>query len=249
MLLFVDNILLQEYILIEKRTGQKGIGMMQIYHGSQRIIRKPLYGGGKPYNDYGQGFYCTAMPEMAKEWAVEKDRSGFANVYDLDLNALKILNLNDNPYCILHWLAVLLENRQFDARSPIAAEAKEYILAHFRVNYQKADVMIGYRADDSYFSFAQDFLNNTISYRQLNRAMHLGNMGEQIVLKSKKAFTHITYQGFELAESSIWYPKKKERDDTARSNYYDVRNNKRQKGDLFISQIIDERMKENDLCL
>ena len=27
---------------------------------------------------------------------------------------------------------------------------------------KNADIIIGYRADDSYFSFAQDFVNNTI---------------------------------------------------------------------------------------
>ena len=32
-----------------------------IYHGSDHIIEKPQYGYGKPYNDYGVGFYCTEM--------------------------------------------------------------------------------------------------------------------------------------------------------------------------------------------
>ena len=222
---------------------------MQIYHGSQNIIKQPKFGAGKSYNDYGKGFYCTKSKEMAKEWAVEKDRNGFANAYELETDGLKILNLNNDTYCILHWLAVLLENRLFDIRSQIAVEAKDYLLTNFHVDYQKADVIIGYRADDSYFSFAQDFLNNTISYRQLSQAMHLGNLGEQVVLKSRKAFSRISYQGFELAESGIWYPKKKARDDTARRDYFDSRNYQRQKGDLFISQIIDEGMSGNDLCL
>ena len=38
-----------------------------IYHGSNHIIQKPVYGGGKRYNDYGQGFYCTDSLDMAKE--------------------------------------------------------------------------------------------------------------------------------------------------------------------------------------
>ena len=32
---------------------------MILYHGSPEIVRKPEYGKGKPYNDYGRGFYCT----------------------------------------------------------------------------------------------------------------------------------------------------------------------------------------------
>lgn len=220
---------------------------MRIYHGSQKIIEKPIYGAGKPYNDYGQGFYCTESLEIAKEWAVEQDRDGFSNAYELDVEGLKILNLNDEQFCILHWLSILLENRYFDIRFSIAAEAKEYILDKFRVNYKTADIIRGYRADDSYFSFAQDFLNNAISYRQLSQAMHLGDLGEQIVLKSKKAFSRIKFTGFELAESEVWYPRKKERDDAARMEYFEGRNSKRQKDDVFISQIIDEEMRTDDL--
>ena len=47
----------------------------ELYHGSSKIIEKPLFGYGKPYNDYGLGFYCTEHVELAKEWAC-KDASG-----------------------------------------------------------------------------------------------------------------------------------------------------------------------------
>ncbi|MBR3244882.1 MAG: DUF3990 domain-containing protein [Parasporobacterium sp.] len=220
---------------------------MKVYHGSERIIQVPIFGMGKAYNDYGLGFYCTESEEMAREWAVEKERDGYANIYELNSSELCTLNLNSDEFCILHWLAVLLENRYFDTTSLIAAEAKEYLLDQYHVNYKEYDVIRGYRADDSYFSFAQDFLNNTISIRQLNHAMQLGNLGEQVVLKSKKAFENIKYQGFLLAERKIWYPKKKERDEKAREDYFDSRKNKRKKEDLFISQIIDGRITGDDL--
>ena len=41
-----------------------------LYHGSKDIIEHPRYGAGKPYNDYGRGFYCTESLDLAKEWAV-----------------------------------------------------------------------------------------------------------------------------------------------------------------------------------
>ena len=37
-----------------------------LYHGSNGKIEKPLFGKGKIYNDYGQGFYCTEHIELAK---------------------------------------------------------------------------------------------------------------------------------------------------------------------------------------
>ncbi|MBD5528960.1 MAG: DUF3990 domain-containing protein [Lachnospiraceae bacterium] len=221
----------------------------RLYHGSSKIIEKPLYGYGKPYNDYGLGFYCTDSLEMAKEWGVGMNQNGYANCYEMDCEGLRILDLNAPEYCILHWLAVLLENREFDIPSGLALEAKEYLLANFSIDYKSYDMIVGYRADDSYFSFAQDFINGTISYRQLNNAMHLGKLGLQFVLKSRTSFDRIRFIGSEIAESNKWYAKKMLRDKTARREYFDVERNRRQRGDIYITQIMDEEMMPNDLRL
>ena len=180
---------------------------------------------------------------------MSKEKDGIANCYEIDCSGLEILNLNDEKYCILHWLSILLENREFEVSSALAAEAKEYILKNFKIEYEEYDAIVGYRADDSYFSFAQDFINGAISYRQLNRAMYLGKLGQQFVLKSKKAFQQIEFTGYELAASKEWYRKKMLRDRTARREYFDVERNKRQKGDLYMIQIMDEEMKSDDLRL
>ena len=219
---------------------------MILYHGSSEIVEVPTYGKGSKTNDYGLGFYCTDSLEMAKEWGVSFEKNGYANCYELECEGLEILNLNDEKYCILHWLTILLENRTFDMPSALALEAQEYLIKNFSVDYEKYDAIIGYRADDSHFSFAQDFINGAISYRQLNRAMHLGKLGQQFVLKSEMCFERIQYLGYELAESSEWYSKKMLRDRTARREYFDVERNKRERGDIYIAQIIDEEMKEND---
>lgn len=79
--------------------------------------------------------------------------------------------------------------------------------------------------------------------------MHLGRLGQQFVLKSKNAFERIKYVGYETAESEEWYQKKMLRDKTARREYFDVERNKRQRGDIYILQIMDEEMKADDLRL
>lgn len=221
----------------------------KLYHGSVNIIETPVYGYGKAYNDYGLGFYCTDSLEMSKEWGVSKEQDGYANCYELDCTGLNILDLNASGFTILHWLTILLQNREFDIPSGLALEAKEYLLKNFRVEYETYDAIIGYRADDSYFSFAQDFINGTISYRQLNNAMHLGKLGQQFVLKSPKAFEQIKFVGYERAEAAEWYQKKMMRDKTARREYFDVERNKRQRGDIYMLQIMDEEMKSDDLRL
>ena len=72
-----------------------------IYHGSDHIIEKPKFGYGKPYNDYGIGFYCTQNPNMAKEWGVGIDHNGYANRYKIECDGLTILDLNAPGYTLL----------------------------------------------------------------------------------------------------------------------------------------------------
>ena len=96
-----------------------------IYHGSNKIIEKPLFGFGKTYNDYGLGFYCTENIELAKEWATNEGVDGYANKYEIETDNLTILNLSD--YSILSWLAILLENRVFKLSSPIEKKRKRIL--------------------------------------------------------------------------------------------------------------------------
>ena len=216
-----------------------------IYHGSDHIIKNPKYGGGKPHSDYGYGFYCTESSEMAKEWAVSEEHDGYANCYELDLEGLKILNLN-RDYSILTWLTVLIQNRTFNMDTPLAAEVSRYLLDHFNVDTAPYDLIIGYRADDSYFSFAQDFLSGAISYQQLRRAMYLGNLGEQIVLVSPAAFSAIHYTGCEEALRCDWLLKKTERDRRARAQYLHSDRMRYRRGELYAVTILDEEIKPDD---
>ena len=187
-----------------------------IYHGSQQIVEVPKFGVGKTYNDYGQGFYCTESIELAKEWACPIKNDGYSNKYVLHFEGLNVMHLTNGEYNILNWLAILLKNRKFDITSPVGNSAREFILERFLPNTDNIDVMIGYRADDSYFSFAEDFVNNVISLRDLERAMQLGSLGEQIVLLSERSFKQIEFVGQEIADYREYYYKRAERDKNAR---------------------------------
>lgn len=222
---------------------------LKLYHGSEKIIQKPKYGVGKIYNDYGQCFYCTQSVDMAKEWAVDINRDGYVNFYDLDLSGLSMLDLSESKYTVINWLAILIANRNFDCQTDFGKEAKEYLLANYLPAIDNFDVIKGYRADDSYFSFAQDFLNNTISVSTLSKAMNLGVLGEQIAIKSKKAFEQIRYVGNEAVDSRQWYPKKLNRDSKARSDYKLMRNEPWKRGEIYMMQILEQEIKEDDARL
>lgn len=65
-------------------------------------------------------------------------------------------------------------------------------------------------------------------------------------MRKRTAFDEIKFIRYEIAESSVWYTKKETRDKAARREYFDVERNKRQRGDIYITQIIDEEMKADD---
>ena len=220
---------------------------MRIYHGSIDRIEKPVFGKGKPYNDYGLGFYCTRDIEMAKEWSCGEDHDGFANEYEVNIEGLNVLNLNAPEFTFLHWLTVLLMNRTFRLTNPIAKDAREYLLEYFSVNTKEYDMIIGYRADDSYFSFAEDFLNNAISVRKLEKAMRLGNLGEQVVLMSEEAFSRIQFVNAEGVDRTKYYVLKSRRDKSARAEYLNSdRKPSYSPDELYMLDIMRQGVKPND---
>lgn len=218
--------------------------IITIYHGSEQIVEVPTFGLGRKNNDFGLGFYCTESEELAKEWAVSSVRSGFSNRYTLDTEYLNILNLNSPDYTILNWIAVLVEHRLFTIKTPVARRAKRYLIDNFGVNVNAFDLITGYRADDSYFDYAESFLNNGISVQQLARAMRLGKLGEQIVIKSKFAFSKLRYEGFDVAEKEKYYVLRKARDDEANQTYLEML--EEESDGLYIQDIMRGGIKNDD---
>ena len=199
---------------------------MRIYHGSEKIIKKPEYDLGKPNNDFGKGFYCTQDEEKAKEWACKRNNPGVVNEYEINLKDLKILDLTDKKYSVLNWISILLKNRSFNSLNSLEEEAKKYFIKNYYIDVKGYDIVIGYRADDSYFSYAQSFINNSLSVESLLKAMELGNLGKQIVLVSKKAFEKIKFKNNYTVDKSIYYYKYIDNDSNARKEYKNIKSNK-----------------------
>lgn len=219
---------------------------MPVYHGSDHIIEKPAYNGSKRTNDYGYGFYTTESIELAKEWACSDQRNGFANIYEFNPEGLSVLHLDSPEYNILNWLAILTKYRSNWQNGSFAEEAKNYLQQHFFVDPAPYDVIIGYRADDSYFTFAQDFVAGAISLKKLSEAMRLGKLGEQIVLKSEKAFEHIRFVGAEPADAETYYEKKALRDREARRAYRSTRQVSNELNELYMIDIMREGIENGD---
>lgn len=222
---------------------------MTIYHGSVNVIAAPVYGQGKPYNDYGLGFYCTENLELAKEWACAMCMDGFANKYELNTDGLSILHLNDKHYHILNWMSILLENRTFNISEGMSRRSKQYILEHFLPDYKNYDVIIGYRADDSYFSYASDFVENTLSIEDLSKAMKLGKLGEQVVLMSKRAFDALTFIEAISVSGEEYFQRYRDRDSKARSEYQEMKRDSNPEEGTYIMDIIRQKWENDDARL
>ena len=218
--------------------------ILTLYHGSQKVVEEPTFGLGKKNKDFGLGFYCTENEALAKEWAVSSLRDGFCNRYTLDVEYMNILNLNSPDFTILNWIAVLVEHRPFSIKTPVARRARQYLIDNFGINVNAYDLIRGYRADDSYFDYAESFLNNGISVDQLAKAMKLGKLGEQIVLKSQFAFSEIHFEGFEVAEKEEFYLLRKSRNDEANQIYFEML--EEESDGLYIQDIIRGGITNND---
>ena len=217
----------------------------KIYHGGDRIVRTPAFGTGRQYNDFGLGFYCTEYPQYAAEWAAGTGRNGFVTSYSIDSDGLRIINLCSSQYTPLHWLGLLFNYREFDLSSDTAYRARDYINKYYSVDHQACDCIIGYRADNRCFMFAQDFLDAKLSYMSFRQAIAGDDSNRQFVLKSNRAFDRIIYTGYRPALGEEAFPVRRSREIRAMKSIKPSLGS----GDFFITDLIEEEVRPYDTRL
>lgn len=192
-----------------------------LYHGSYEMKFTPKYGLGDDKHDYGKGLYLSTDKELAKEWAVAgSEDNGYLHKYELDTTGLSILYFNEK-YGILSWLAILALHREADNSKRYKVNAEKLIKKYLPKNIDKYDVIVGYRADDSYFSFAKNAIKNNIDISLLERMLKAGDLDYQVFIQSEKAFKHLkeikNSEGyFEEVDFDEYIMKYEERDHQAR---------------------------------
>ena len=120
------------------------------------------------------------------------------------------------------------------------------MIKNFDISIDDYDLIKGYRADDSYFTFADNFLNNMITLQRLSSALRLGGLGEQIVLKSEKAFDSITFIKAEKADATTYYPRREKRNAMARDAYLKHKQDIHSKDDIYLIDLIRGRIRYDD---
>ncbi|MBO7510702.1 MAG: DUF3990 domain-containing protein [Bacteroidales bacterium] len=228
---------------------------ISLFHGSNHIVERPTPTGGKVHNDFGPGFYCTTDLELAREWACGWDKpnrtyEAIVNHYSLEPSIpLSICRLTTD-YHPLNWLALLLKNRHFDVKEPLPAGIKAYILENFLPDLSHYDILVGYRADDSYFDIASSFLRGTISLEHLGKALKLGNLGEQYFLQSERAFEALTLITFQSVDVPLYYARRIKRDRDARAAFRKMKaNHKNWTEGTFAIDIVRGQWRNDDARL
>ena len=185
---------------------------MKLFHGSSQIVSRPVFGQGNPSNDYGLGFYCTDERSMAELWASRGEMPGYVSMYEIDLGKLHVLRLDEQgEEAILSWIALLVSHRFSKDDAERFKQRISLLVDRYAPKMDGVDLIVGYRADDAYFSYAKAFLANELSLENLAKAMKLGNLGLQYALKSKKAFQEIRFLGYQEAKPSKEYARMRAR--------------------------------------
>jgi hypothetical protein len=167
-------------------VGDKKKNLITLYHGSEFVIKNPDIRLGKTNNDYGKGFYLTPDKNLAGEWAVSRTKkSGYINKYELDYTLLRVLDLN--KYSVDIWISILMTNRKGGYRIAVQKAIDAYVGKHI-IDISKYDVIVGWRADDSYFAVARDFVTGLIDGNDLIKAVKFGGLGLQWCIKSEQAY-------------------------------------------------------------
>lgn len=178
--------------------------------------------------------------ELAKEWAArESVDKAYVNMYEMDLSKFSLLDLDKVDNKVLRWIALLVKYRAINLKNPIGIKGRDLLIKKYLLDVDAYDLIRGYRADDCYFMFARSFLNNEISVEQLGRALVLGKLGDQYVLKSKKAFNSIKFVKYFEIDSKLYYEKRIFRNKTV-ADEYDIVINSVQKDEHYLSDILKD---------
>ncbi|MBQ7583329.1 MAG: DUF3990 domain-containing protein [Lachnospiraceae bacterium] len=185
---------------------------MKLYHGSKKIVSMPVCDQKNVLSDFGEGFYAAESEELAREWAAADENGGFLNIYELDTEGLKVIDLCSGGHELQEWLAVISAHRVMPLSTSKEASKKAALIKDHLPDLKDADIIKGYRADDSTFSLCRECLKGSITLQKLQSAIKQGTLGEQVLIKTEKALKKLEYIDSDTVDGSIYYPKRMIRD-------------------------------------
>ena len=144
---------------------------MEIYHGSNVVVKTPEIRITKYNKDFYYGFYCTLIEKQATRWAT-RFGNGIVNVYDYEpdesLNILKFDEMTEE------WL--------------------DFVVACRSGNPHEHDIVEGPMADDEIYNYIQEFLDGKITREAFWALVKFKYPTHQISFNTKKALKTLTFK-------------------------------------------------------
>ena len=149
-----------------------------IYHGSQQIVEQPEIRQTKYSKDFAAGFYCTVYKEQAIRWAVRHPVVGYVNEFAYQ----------ENPELKIRHFAKMTE------------EWLDFIVACRNGNSHDFDIVEGPMANDTIYSYIQDFIDGNISREAFWALARFKHPTHQICFHSPEALKTLTFRRYESYE-------------------------------------------------
>lgn len=148
---------------------------MKIFHSSYEIIEKPELRVGRQNADFGPGFYLSQEQEFTLRWSkCTEGKVSYVNIYDLDTTGLNIKHLQRD----MEWFDYISQNRS----------GRGDCFCDF-------DVIIGPIANDTLYDVFGIPTSGMLSKDLSLALLQLGGEYHQVVLKSEKALSQLTWLG------------------------------------------------------
>lgn len=150
---------------------------MEIYHGSNTVIRQPRIIEGRFTKDFGAGFYCTLLKAQAQRWAQRYDNA-IVDVYEYEESeGLKMLRFDEMTD---QWL--------------------DFIVACRRGLRHDYDIVEGPMADDQIYNYVADFIDGVLTREQFWVMARFKYPTHQLAFCSQRGLATLTFKRFEEIE-------------------------------------------------
>ena len=176
-------------------TSDKTKNIITVYHGSTYLFETIDVAKGKPYKDFGRGFYVTENFNHAKTLAVRnkmietaqysRDTNAYVYIFEFDLTSTKKnFSVKEFKDADLAWMEFVLANRKVRERS------HDY------------DVVLGPTANDdtsivlkAYFSGLYGDIGSTGAIETALRLIEADKLPSQIYFANNSATKFLTQKG------------------------------------------------------
>ncbi len=154
---------------------------MQLYHGSNAVVKEPRLIEQTRGLDFGPGFYLTTSEKQAARFSEiivnrRGGRAAIVNVYELDMiTANETLNVLQFAGADAEWLSYVSANR---LRS---YQGQEY------------DIVIGAVANDTVIPTIQAFLGGFLNEEATILTLKTSKLVDQMCFKTHRALTMLKY--------------------------------------------------------